>query len=296
MQDRKLLLHVCLLLLFSALIGAIYPLVKIAEQTIPPLTLTLLRAVLAALILLLAVGGLMKRNLAPLLTQWKTFAILGLLLSGFFIALTEAEESVSSSLSAVLACLLPISTFLITTLVLRWERFSFSRLAGAFLALGGVAVFIGLHAHVANTVELVGVATMAGGYVIYAIYLVFARTRNLDPYLAATGTMIFVSGFMAVAAFVLERPLEIQASSQSLLATLFIGIFSTGLGYVVLYYLIANAGPVFTSTFGYFMPIFAVLASHFLIGEQLGWLQVAGVALTLAGAWLVNRQPEAQDV
>jgi drug/metabolite transporter (DMT)-like permease len=43
------------------------------------------------------------------------------------------------------------------------------------------------------------------------------------------------------------------------------------------------------------MPIFAVLASHFLIGEQLGWLQVAGIALTLAGAWLVNRQPKAQD-
>jgi hypothetical protein len=38
-KDKNLLLHVILLLLISALMGGLFPLIKIAEQTITPLTL-----------------------------------------------------------------------------------------------------------------------------------------------------------------------------------------------------------------------------------------------------------------
>ena len=144
MKDRNILLHVALLLLFCALMGGVFPQIKIAEQTITPLTLAMLRAVLAALVLLCVVGIGMKRNLASLISQWKTYSILGVLLSLFFVSMPEAEERISANLSSLLTCLIPISTFLIATLVLRWERFTLARLAGAVLALAGVAMFIGV--------------------------------------------------------------------------------------------------------------------------------------------------------
>jgi len=62
LKDRNILLHVPLLLLFCALMGGIFPLIKIAEQTITPLTLAMLRAMLAALVLLCVVGTGMKRS------------------------------------------------------------------------------------------------------------------------------------------------------------------------------------------------------------------------------------------
>ena len=80
-------------------------------------------------------------------------------------------------------------------------------------------------------------------------------------------------------------------SKESVLATLAIGVFSTGLTYVMLQYVIANAGVIFASTSGYFIPISAILASYFLVGETIGWSQVAGMGMTLVGAWLVNRGP-----
>jgi len=292
MHNKTFLLHASLLLLFAALIGALYPLVKIAEETIPPLTLTLLRALFAVLFLLPVVGLLMKRNLKSLHREWKNYAILGLMLSVVFISISEAEEYISAGLSAVLACVLPISTFLLTTLVLRWERFSLMRLAGALVALFGVSLFIGLHELLGGGSEWIGVCAIAGGFFVYSVYMIFFKTRELDPFLAATGTMIFVAIFMSIAAFALEQPLQIEPSRNSMLAALFVGIFATGLGYVILYYLVANAGPVFASTFGYFAPIFAILASHFLISEPLSWGQLGGVAITLTGAWLVNRRPK----
>jgi len=59
----------------------------------------------------------------------------------------------------------------------------------------------------------------------------------------------------------------------------------------MLQYMIASAGVVFASTSGYFIPVFAILASYFLEGITIGWSQVAGLGMTLVGAWLVNRGP-----
>jgi drug/metabolite transporter (DMT)-like permease len=90
--------------------------------------------------------------------------------------------------------------------------------------------------------------------------------------------------------------MELRPSKQAVLATLTIGVLSTGLAYALLHYVIANAGAIFAATSGYFIPVFAILASYFLVGETIGWLQVAGLGLTLVGAWLVNRKPAADQV
>ena len=283
--------HVALLLVLSALLGAVYPLVKIAEETIPPVTLTMLRALFATPVLLVVVGAGMRRSLLPLRTQWKTFALLGLLLSLFFISISEAEERISASLGALMACTTPGATFLVATLFLRWERFSWLRFSGTLVALGGVALFIGPHHLLSGESELAGVAIIAGGFVLYAVNMMVARSQNLDPFVTATGTLIVVTLFMAVGAFGLEKPLGIQPSTESLMAAIGVGIFSTGLAYVILYYLVAHAGAVFTSTFCYIMPLFAILVSHLTLGDDLDWTHIAGVAVTLAGAWLVNHKP-----
>jgi len=291
-KDRKLLLHIAMLMLLSALIGGLFPLVKIAEQSITPLTLAMSRSVLAAVVLLFVVGVGMKRNLAPLISQWRTYAILGALMSTFFAAITMSEEYISASLASLLACVIPISTFLIATLVLRWERFTLPRIGGAALALAGVAMFIGLEKFQFDRAQLAGVAMIVCGYICYAGYITYSRACELDPFVAATGTMVYISLFLSVVAFTLEQPLQLHPGKDAILATFAIGAFSTVLTYVLLQYLIAHAGVVFAATSGYFIPLFAILASYFLVGETIGWLQVAGLGLTFVGAWLVNRNPE----
>jgi len=214
-----------------AMMGGLFPLIKIAEQAITPLTLGMLRGLLASVVLLLVVGSVMKRDLTPLISQWRAFATLGVLLGLFFIAIPEAEERIPPSLASLMTCIIPISTFLIATLILRWEKFTFSRLGGGVIAL-------------------------------------------------------------AVAAFTLEQPLALRPDKEVVLVTLVMGVFSTGAAYAVLNYLIIGAGVVFASTMGYFIPMFAIAASYFLVGDSISWLQVVGLGLTLVGAWLVNRKPE----
>jgi len=271
--------------------GGLFPLIEIAEQFIGPLTLAMSRAALAAIVLLVIVGWGMKRDLTPLLSQWRAFSILGVLLSMFFVSIPEAEERIPANLSSLLTCIIPISTFLIVTLVLNWDRFALSGLLGSILALSGVAMFIGLEKIEFGNSQLWGVVMIAAGYIIYAIFLIYSRACQFDPFVATTGTMVYVSVILAVVAFTLEQPLELRAGRDAVLATLVIGVFSTGLAYAVLNYLITNAGVVFASTSGYFIPVFGIMIGYFIVDEPITWLQLVGLGMTLAGAWLVNRRP-----
>lgn len=290
-KDKKTLLHVVMLLLISALSGGLFPLVKIIEPSVTPLTLAMLRAVFAAVVMLFVVGFVMRRDLTLLISQWRTYATLGIILSAFFVSITEAEEYITANLASLFTCVIPISTFLIATLVLRWERFSFARLAGSVIALGGVAMFIGLEKIQFDQSQITGIAIMTSGYIIYAIYLLYSRASKLDPFLAATGTMVYVSLILGVAAFTLEQPLALTPSKEAIVSILAIGLLSTGLVYMLLQYLISNAGAVFAATTGYFIPIFAIVASFLLVGETISLWQIGGLGMTLVGAWLVNRKP-----
>jgi drug/metabolite transporter (DMT)-like permease len=249
------------------------------------------RALLAAILLVVIVAFAMKRDLTPLISQWRAFTILGVLLSLFFISIPEAEERIPANLSSLLTCVIPISTFLIVTLVLRWDRFTFSGLLGSILALSGVAMFIGLEKIQFGNSQLWGVGMIAVGYIIYAIYLIYSRACEFDPFVATTGTMVYVSLILAVAAFTLEQPLELRAGRDAILATLAIGVLSTGLAYAVLNYLITNAGVIFAATSGYFIPVSAIMMSYFIVDEPISWMQAVGLGMALFGAWLVNRRP-----
>lgn len=275
----------------SAMMGGVFPLIKIASNDITPVTLAMLRALMAAVILLFIVGVGMKRDLTPLISQWRAFAILGILLGVFFISMPEAEMRILPNLASLLTCLIPISTFLIATLVLRWERFTLARLSGAVIALGGVAMFIGLEKIQFGRSGLIGLGIMSGGFIIYAVYLIYVRACEFDPFVTTTGTMVYVALILAVAAFMLEQPLELRLNEEDVLLTLMIGVVSTGAAYAMLNYLIDSAGVVYAATMGYFIPTCSIVASYFLVGDTIGWLQVVGLCMTLVGAWLVNRRP-----
>ena len=288
--------NLALLLLFSFLIGGNYSLVKIAQETIPPITLAMTRGLLASTLLLFVVGVVMRRNLAPLIGRAAgRLALLGALLAFFFVSLAFAEHRISPSLSSLLSCVIPISAFLISTLVLRREPFRFFRLAGLFIALFGVAMFIGLDTFRFDRLHVLAVIVLSVGYVGYAVQIVYAESRELDPFVAVTGTMVYLFLILAVFAFAIERPLDVQPDRASAIAIFISGVFCTGLAYLVLFALTQRAGAVFASTSGYLFPIFTILVSHYVMGVRFHPMELVGVVVTLAGAWMVNQKSAQAD-
>jgi len=67
-----------------------------------------------------------------------------------------------------------------------------------------------------------------------------------------------------------------------------LGIVSTCLASVIFYTLMKKAGPVFASMVTYGIPLVA-LGWGFVAGETITGLQVAGMAVILAGVRLANK-------
>jgi drug/metabolite transporter (DMT)-like permease len=78
-----------------------------------------------------------------------------------------------------------------------------------------------------------------------------------------------------------------------ILAVLYLGAFSTGLGYVLLFGLIRDIGAMRASSVNYLLPIVAVILGAVVLGEPLRWTMIAGGLMVLAGVALTRERLQA---
>lgn len=70
---------------------------------------------------------------------------------------------------------------------------------------------------------------------------------------------------------------------------MYLGVFGTVLAFVLFYEGVKRIGPARASAFAMLVPIFGVVASVFLLGEELGVNLLLGGAAIIAGLWLIQR-------
>lgn len=80
---------------------------------------------------------------------------------------------------------------------------------------------------------------------------------------------------------------------MSMLSGLALAWISTAAALVLLYYLIAKVGPIFTATANYLVPLTGLFLGVVLLKETLPSLTMPAIALILTGLWLVksSRRP-----
>ena len=75
---------------------------------------------------------------------------------------------------------------------------------------------------------------------------------------------------------------------------LILGLIGTGAAYVLNYQIIASVGATVASTVTYLLPVVAIILGFLVLGEHVTLLDLAGIALILAGVALTrNRAPRA---
>jgi drug/metabolite transporter (DMT)-like permease len=67
-----------------------------------------------------------------------------------------------------------------------------------------------------------------------------------------------------------------------------LGVFGTGLGFLMYYALMQDVGPGRASFVAYLIPAFAICYGGLLAGEPIGPWALAGLALILAGSYVAT--------
>ena len=273
--------------------GSSYLFIKIGvDAGLEPFTLVSLRLLFGLLLLGIVVA--VAREPLP-----REPRMLGhLVVLGFFsVALpfgliTWAEQSVDSSLAAVLTGAVPLFVVPFAALFLPAERITFNALVGIVIGLIGVAVVVGFDPSTLAASELTAEIALIGAAASYAIGGVYARrnVHGLRPMIPALFQVGFALVMMSIPAALLERPWENGLAPEALFAVVWLGLLGSGAAYLIFFRLLGHWGATRTSLVAYLLPIWGIVLGALVLQEAIDVRLILGTALVISGIALVNQR------
>ena len=206
-----------------------------------------------------------------------------------------AELHVSSGLAAVLQATIPMFGMMFAHWMLPDEPSAFTKLAGAIIALGGVAVICG------TTVRVQWSACFLGrrGSRFWSCERCLrqrARQGALDAACArnAGGMADDFRNRAIVGAWLGRRwkPSAFSLDCHVCVLPLYLAVIGSALTFLLLYWLLPRLTVAQLQSISLITPPGAVMLGWLLGGETFPLSSLLGAALVLAGVWMIFRKPE----
>jgi drug/metabolite transporter (DMT)-like permease len=271
--------------------GSNYLFIKIGVANgLEPFTLIMFRLLIAFLVLATVVA--MARE--PLPRDPRTHGhlfVMGVINIAIPMALiTFAEQTVDSSLAAVIGGAVPLFVIVIAAISLKDESITLNRLAGLVVGFVGVALIVGLDITDLASSDAVSELALVGATISYAFGAVYARAHvhGLRPMIPALFQAFFALVVVSVLAFATEQPLAKALAPEAVLAVVWLGLLGSGFVYFAYFRLLQHWGATRTSVVAYLLPIYGIALGGLVLQEPISVQTIAGTALVIAGIALVN--------
>ncbi|SKA30054.1 DMT family transporter [Consotaella salsifontis] len=284
-------MEIGLLLLLSLIWGSSFTLIKVAADTVPPLTMTAARVTIAALLLVLFVK-IRGLSLPRTGATWAAFFVQGLLQSALpFTLISWGEQHIASGLAGVLNATPPMFVLLIAmTTGYDGKRITMQKIAGVVVGLAGVVITIGFQSlGQANAAAPFAQAAVLGASLCYALAPMWGqRFAGLPAIVTAAGAMSCAAIMMLPAAMVIERPWTLTPTPEAIIAVLVLAVLCTAIAMIIYFRLVQTLGPLGTTSGSYLRAGFAVALGILFLGERFTWSSLIGMTLIVLGVIAVT--------
>ena len=282
-----------LFVLLSFMWGSSYLFIKIGvDEGLQPLTLIMLRLLFGTLLLI----GVFLVARPALPTSRRTYGHL-LVMALFsvvipFWLITYGEQTVDSSVASILNSTVPLFTIVIAPLFLHDELITVNRLAGLAVGFAGVVILTSgdLGGSGAGGGISLGIVALLLSAVSYAVGAVYARrnARGLSPMTIALFQVLFAFAITTTLAFAIENPLTASITPAAAFSVVWLGLFGSGMAYLLFFRLLGAWGPTRTSLVAYLLPVWGILLGVAVLQETVDARVLFGTALIIGGVALVN--------
>lgn len=280
-----LALDLALLVVLATLWGSSYALIKVAVDTVPPITLIAARTLIAALVLL---ALLWRRGIAlprdP--AVWRRFlaqACLNSVLPFTLIAWAE-RTAIDAGPAAILNATTPLFAFVLSAVILRREMVTCPKIGGLVAGLVGCGLVVG-----AGAISGLGRDLLAQGAVLlasacYAGAAVVGRGfRGLDAMVPAAGSLVCGTAILLPLSVVIDRPWTLTPTPAALAAVAALAVFSTALAFVIYFRLVQTLGTVGVTAQAYLRAPIGVGIGIVFLGETATSALWLGLGLVVVG-------------
>lgn len=280
-MNRSSLLRFVLL---GSIWGSSYTFIKVAGEGLTPSQVVLGRIGLGVITLLI-IMGVRRVALPPWGSAWAHFIITATLgMVAPFLLLAWGEHFTSAAMAGTVIAALPLITLAVATVALSTERATVRKTLG--LVIGFVGVLLVISPWRSDPGSLKGQLAVLGAAVCYALQTVYVRKflspKGFTPLALAAAQLLVALLLQAVVTpFLAWNP---PALSFLIVASMLVlGIFGTGVAYVLYFGLIRDLGATRASAVNYLVPVAALLISTILLRESSTWNMWLGVAVVLVG-------------
>ena len=206
-----------------------------------------------------------------------------------FLLITWAEQSVESSLAAVLTSMVPLFTVVLAPLFIHDEPLRVNAVVGLAIGFIGVVVLTSREL-TGNGSTLLADLALVGAALCYGAGAVYARrnVRGVAPLIPAVFQVTFAFLVSATFALLLEHPWTARPGPQSVFAMLMLGVFGSGVAYLCFFRLLSRWGATRTTLVAYVLPVVGIILGFVVLQEPLDGRIIVGTALVIGGIGLVN--------
>ncbi len=280
-------------LFLAVMWGVSIPVTKLGLLTLPPLTLTGLRFLIAVPLMFLLVAG---RQGLPL-RAFPRVAALGVLGIGIGqVAQSFGVAGTSASIGTTISAAIPAFVVVFAAIRLR-QPVTLIQGIGIVAAFGGIALVAagrGDGNSAATQTSLAGAGLVLLSTLTIAFYYVWSveLSERYGTVVVAAWSTLF--GFLALAPFAVWEALNtpFALTAVGIGSALYLGVMVTVAGLFLWLYLLRTLPARVAASVQYLQPIVGVAVSALMFGDQLGPLFIFGVGLVLTGLTLtvVNKR------
>lgn len=279
-----------MLLLLGLLWGGSFFFARVAVHSIPPVTLALLRFLIAALTLHLFIAGRfgVYRELGA---RWPAFLLLGLINNVIPQTLIfVGQTQIGAGLASILNASTPIWTVIIAHFATADEKLTGIKVAGTLTGLAGTVLLFSPHLAVGAGAPLWAMALPVVAAVSYGFAAIFARRfRGIAAPVTAAGQHTASTVIALPLSMVIDRPWTLPLPPfNAIAAVITLAVISTAFAYILYFRLIATAGATNASLVTLLVPPSAILLGILFLGESLGAEEWCGMIVIGLGLLILD--------
>ena len=263
--------------------------IKIATYSFGPITIAFFRIFLGAIPVVLLC--FFKRiQIEAFSKDWLWFASIGFinLVIPFFL-IAYGVQKVQSNLAAILMATTPLSATILAHFFTDNEKFNWFKSFGILIGFSGIVFLFSDKVLINNENIFYALSILLGStcYVVGGILtLKISKKKNEN---VTASILIWGSIIVFPISMYFEQPWNLSPSMDSMIALLYLGVFPTGVAWLLRFNILKNNGLVFQSQVAYLIPIFGVILGFIFLNELITSKVIVSLLLVILGIYLVKK-------
>ena len=263
--------------------------IKIATYSYGPVTIAFLRTFFGA-IPVIGLCLVKKIKIEAFSKDWYWFAIIGIinLVIPFFL-IAYGVQKVQSNLAAILMASTPLSATVLAHFFIDNEKINLMKVFGVLIGFSGI-VFLFSDNILINENNFLSALIIFFASTFYVIGgILTLKVSNKKNENVTASILIWATIFLIPVTVFVEKPWNLNPSTDSTISIIYLGIVATGLAWLLRFRILKNNGLVFQAQVAYLIPIFGIILSYIFLKEIITPKVLVSVAAIIVGIYFVKK-------